>query len=62
MENGILVKDNTVDTLIAMLQSLLEMNTNEILEIKQNAYKYAEEKFSKKKYIGAMSKFLSESK
>ena len=62
MQNGILVKDNTVDTLIAMLQSLLEMNTNEILEIKQNAYKYAEEKFSKKKYIGAMSKFLSESK
>lgn len=59
MQNGILVKDNSVETLTATLQNILKMDQMKILEMKKNAYRYANKEFSKEKYIVGMRKFLS---
>lgn len=62
MQNGILVRDNSVETLIDALQSILEMDQNKILEMKQTAYQYAEKEFSKEKYIDDMRNFIAQCK
>ena len=62
MKNGILVKDNSVETLTTALQNILKMDQTKILEMKKNAYRYAKKEFSKEKYIDDMREFLSECK
>ena len=62
MKNGILVKDNSVETLTTVLQNILKMDQTKILEMKKNAYRYAKKEFSKEKYIDDMREFLSECK
>ena len=57
-ENGFLIKDNSIDTLVEMLNNILQMREEDILKMKKSAYKYAEEIFSKEKYIDNMARFL----
>lgn len=59
MINGILIKDNSVETLISALEDILKIDEAKILEMKMNAYKYADKEFSTKKYIDDMKYFLS---
>lgn len=59
MINGILIKDNSVETLVSALEDILKIDEAKILEMKMNAYEYADKEFSTKKYIDDMKYFLS---
>ena len=58
MKNGILVKDNSVETLVKTLEKIINMDQRSLLEIKQNAYEFAKKEFSIDKYVESMREFL----
>ena len=57
--NGILVENNEVDTLIKMLDRILEMSADQMMKLKKEALKTANECFYDENYKDAFAGFLS---
>ena len=61
-KNGFLIKENTEEAIRSILLEILKMKNEQIIEMKKNAYRFAEKNFSINNYLEKMSLFLKECK
>lgn len=59
MKNGVLIADNSVESIVATLKKLLLLNDREICEIKRNAYEYAKDHFSIESHCNELEEYFN---
>ena len=61
-KNGFLIEDNTVDNILAILVKILNLNNEDILKMKKNAYSFAKNHFTIDSYVKNIGIFLEKIK